>query len=173
VGPLSSIRKAQQVSEALKSWIEDGWFFLTAPIERLPSDTVFKPMKQAKGAAFVENIVHEAATCTEDEDIEAVAARLINRNANPMVVVDGDGRLAGIITSWDLTKSIANGSDDLGDYIVRDVHTASINEPLEAVSKRLAEHNISALPVINGDRRLLGIVTSEDISKLVGGRRLG
>ena len=173
VGPLSSVKKAQQISECLKSWIEDGWFFLTAPVERLPSDTVFKPMKQPKGAAFVENIVHEAVTCTEDEDIEVVAARLINRNANHVVVVDGDDKLAGIITSWDLTKSIADGGDGLGDYIVRDVHTASVNEPLETVSKRLAEHNISALPVIDGDRRVLGIVTSEDISKLVGGRALG
>jgi uncharacterized protein (DUF39 family)/CBS domain-containing protein len=172
-GPLSSTKKAQQVSEALKHWIEGGKFFLTAPIERLPSDTVFKPMKQPKGAAFVENIVHEAVTCTEDEDIETVAARLINRNANHVVVVDRDGGLTGIITSWDLTKSIANGGDGLSDYIVRAVHTASINEPLEAVSKRLAEHNISALPVIDGERRVLGIVTSEDISKLVGGRVLG
>lgn len=173
VGPLSSIKKAQQVSDTLKSWIEDGGFFLTAPIERLPSDVVFKPMKQPKGVAFVENLIHDAVTCTEDEDIEAVAARLINRNANHVVVVDGEGRLAGIITSWDLTRSIANGGDGLGDYIVRDVYTASINEPLEAVSKRLAEHNISALPVIDEKRRVLGIVTSEDISKLVGGKGLG
>jgi CBS-domain-containing membrane protein len=32
----------------------------------------------------------------------------------------------------------------------------------------LAQHNISALPVIDNDKKVLGIVTSEDVSKLLG-----
>jgi CBS domain-containing protein len=89
------------------------------------------------------------------------------------VVVNSEGRLSGIVTSWDITKSIANGKGTLRNFIVREVHTASLNEPLETASRRMAEHNISALPVIDGERQVLGIVTSEDISKLLGGGRLG
>jgi CBS domain-containing protein len=33
----------------------------------------------------------------------------------------------------------------------------------------MAQHNISALPVVDGDNQVLGIVTSEDISGLLGG----
>jgi CBS domain-containing protein len=39
---------------------------------------------------------------------------------------------------------------------------------LEMASKAMADHNISALPVINDDKKVLGIVTSEDVSKLLG-----
>jgi homoserine O-acetyltransferase len=48
------------------------------------------------------------------------------------------------------------------------VVTAKPEEPLEVASKRMAQHNISALPVINIERKVLGIVTTEDVAKLLG-----
>ena len=35
VSSLSSLKMAKKVSQTLKSWIEEGHFFLTSPIERL------------------------------------------------------------------------------------------------------------------------------------------
>ncbi|MBC8223281.1 homocysteine biosynthesis protein [Candidatus Bathyarchaeota archaeon] len=173
VSSVSSLKKAYAISETLKEWIAEGRFYLTAPIERLPTDSVANPMRKPKGLAFVEDVVHDAVTCTEDEEIEEVARRLINRNINHLVVVDAEGKLSGIVTSWDVTKSIANGKGALSDFIVKDVHSASLNEPLETALRRMTEHNISALPVTDGEGRVTGIVTSEDISKLLGGGRFG
>jgi CBS domain-containing protein len=48
------------------------------------------------------------------------------------------------------------------------VITAKFNEPLETASKRMAQHNISALPVIDNEKKVLGIVTAEEVSKLLG-----
>lgn len=169
VSSLSSLKKAIAVSEVLKGWIEEGRFLLTAPVERLSTDTVFKPMKQSKGSPFVENVLHGAVTCRENETVEAVARRLVERSANHLVVVDDEGRLEGIVTSWDITKSVANGRGLLKDIVVRQVHTATPDEPVGTASRRMAQHNISALPVIDSGRRVLGIVTAEDISKLLGG----
>jgi len=169
VASLSSLKTAHKITETLKSWIEGASFFLSQHVEKLPTDTVFKPMKQTSETEFVEGIVHEAVTCGEDESIEEVAGRLVERSVNHVVVVDGEGRLGGIVTSWDITKSIANGRRALGDIIVRKVHTTSLDEPLEAASRTLAQHNISALPVVDREDRVLGIVTSEDISRLLGG----
>jgi len=173
VTSLSSLKTAHKITETLKTWIEGASFYLSQHVEKLPTDTVFKPMKQTGETAFVESIVHEAVTCREDERIEEVAQRLVNRSVNHVVVVDGQGKLSGIVTSWDITKSIANGKKTLKDIIVRNVHTTSLNEPLETASRTLAQHNISALPVVDGERRVLGIVTSEDISRLLGGTRSG
>jgi len=173
VTSLSSLKTAHKITETLKTWIEGASFYLSQHVEKLPTDTVFKPMKQTGETAFVESIVHEAVTCREDERIEEVAQRLVNRSVNHVVVVDGQGKLSGIVTSWDITKSIANGKKTLKDIIVRNVHTTSLNEPLETASRTLAQHNISALPVVDDERRVLGIVTSEDISRLLGGTRSG
>lgn len=46
VSALSSVTIAKKISETLKSWIENSLFYLTTPVERLPNDTIFKPMKQ-------------------------------------------------------------------------------------------------------------------------------
>jgi len=173
VTSLSSLKTAHKITEILKSWIEEASFYLSQHVEKLPTDTAFKPMKQTGETAFVESIVHEAVTCREDERIEEVAQRLVNRSVNHVVVVDGQGQLSGIVTSWDITKSIANGKKTLKDIIVRNVHTTSLNDPLETASRTLAQHNISALPVVDGERKVLGIVTSEDISRLLGGARSG
>jgi uncharacterized protein (DUF39 family) len=46
---LSSYLRAKEVSQALKKWIEAGKFFLTVPVELLPSSdsgVVFKPLKE-------------------------------------------------------------------------------------------------------------------------------
>jgi len=173
VSSLSSLKKAGEIAGTLRSWIENASFYLSAPVETLPTDTVFKPMRQTRETAFVENLVHGAITCGEDEEIEAVAQRLINHAVNHIVVVDAHDKLRGIVTSWDITKAIAEGKGELRDIIVRRVHTATLNEPLESASRKMAQHNISALPVIDGGGKVLGIVTSEDISRLLGGSRYG
>jgi uncharacterized protein (DUF39 family)/ferredoxin len=44
VSSLSSLKTARKIAETLKNWIENASFYLSAPAERLPSTTVFKPM---------------------------------------------------------------------------------------------------------------------------------
>jgi len=173
VSSLSSLKKAKDIAENLKSWIENASFYLTAPVETLPTDTVAKPMRQTKEIAFVENVVQDAITCKEGEKIESVAQRIIKRSVNHVIVVDDQNKLKGIVTSWDITKAVAEEKRKLADIVTRRVITTTLDEPLEAASRKMAQHSISALPVINKDGKVLGIVTSEDISKLVGGRQYG
>jgi CBS domain-containing protein len=168
VSSLSSLKTAKKIAGTLKSWIENGSFYLTAPVERLPLDSVFKPMKQTEGTPFVASVMHSAVTCKENEEIRAIAERIVTRSVNHIVVVDDHGRLCGIVTSWDITRATAEGRKALADIVTRRVVTAKPDEPLETASRRMAQHNISALPVIDNERKVLGIVTSEDISKLLG-----
>jgi CBS domain-containing protein len=112
--------------------------------------------------------MHPAVTCMENEDIRAIANRIVTKSVNHIVVVDGLGKLRGIVTSWDLTRAMAEGKQALADIETRNVITARPDEPLEAASRRMAQHNISALPVIDIEKKVLGIITSEDVSKLLG-----
>ena len=168
VSSLSSLKTARKIAGTLKSWITQGKFFLTAPIERLPVDSVFKPMRQTEETSFVANVMQDSVTCSESEAVKVVAERIVTRSVNHIVVVDGNGKLAGIVTSWDITRALAQGKKALGDIVTRRVITAKLNEPLETASKRMAQHNISALPVIDNEKKVLGIVTAEDVSKLLG-----
>jgi uncharacterized protein (DUF39 family)/predicted transcriptional regulator len=168
VSSLSSLKMAKKVSETLKTWITEGTFTLTTPIEHLPTDTVFKPMRQTEEIPFVTNVMHPAITCTEEEEIRAIAERIVTKSVNHIVVVSNDNKLRGIVTSWDITRAMAEGKKALVDIESRNVITAKPDEPLEIASKRMAQHNISALPVIDMEHKVMGIVTSEDVSKLLG-----
>ncbi len=125
-------------------------------------------MKQTEEIAFVNTVMHDAVTCTEHDEIKEVANRIISRSVNHVIVADEQGKLKGIVTSWDITKAVAKGKKKLVDIIVRKVLTTTPNESLEAASRKMAQHQISALPVIDHNRKVLGIITSEDISKLLG-----
>jgi len=168
VSSLSSLKKAKKISEKLKSWIENGTFFLSAPAESLPTDSVCNVMRQSKEIAFVSSVFHEAVTCRVDEEIKAVAQRIISKSVNHVIVTDKLGEIKGIVTSWDLTRAIAEGKSRLADVITKRVFTTRPEETLEEASRKMAQHHISALPVLDHEKKVVGLITSEDISKLRG-----
>jgi len=169
VSSLSSLKKARTVAETLKDWIMNGQFYLSSPSQTLPIDSTFKPAKQTREVNFVGSIIQKAVTCVEDEEIKAVAQRIISHSVNHVVVVDAQGKLKGIVTSWDITKAVAEDKKILEEILVRKVVTTTPDEPLEAASRKIVQNRISALPVIDQEKRVVGIVTSEDITKLIGG----
>jgi CBS-domain-containing membrane protein len=54
--------------------------------------------------------------------------------------------------------------------MTRRVVTATPDEPIDLAARRLERHNISALPVIDHMNTVIGIITSEDLSKLLACR---
>ena len=112
--------------------------------------------------------MHPAVTCTEDEEIKPLQNASSPNQLTTSWLLTAAGKLLGIVTSWDVTRAMAEGKKALADIETHNVFTAKPDEPLEVASKRMAQHNISALPVIDIEKKVLGIVTSEDVSKLLG-----
>lgn len=97
------------------------------------------------------------------------AARvMIEHGVNHLPVLDPDGALAGIVTSWDIAKAVACGRSSLAEIMTRCVVTVGPDETVQAAATRMESHAISALPVVDGENRLVGIVSSEALSRLVG-----
>ncbi|MFW6111314.1 MAG: homocysteine biosynthesis protein, partial [Thermoproteota archaeon] len=167
---LSSLKKARKITEILKKQIEDGEFYLSAPSQRLPSKTKVKPARQTYEVRFVGSIAQPAVTCREDEAISTVAKRIVDRGVNHIVVVDEERNLKGIVTSWDITKAVAEDKGELGEIVVRRVITTTPNESLEAAARKMSRNQVSALPLVDHQGKVVGIVTSENISKLIGGK---
>jgi CBS domain-containing protein len=168
VSSLSSLKKARKIAQTLKSWIQNGKFFLSTPAESLPTDSICNVMRQSGEVTFVSNLAHEAVTCTVDEAIKVVAQRIISKSVNHVVVTDKIGEIKGIVTSWDLTRAIAEGKTQLAEIITKKVYTTKPETTLEVASRKMAQYHISALPVLDNKRRVVGLITSEDIAKLRG-----
>jgi len=168
VSSLSSLKKARKIAGILKSWIENGEFYLSAPAETLPTGSVCNPMHQTSQVAFVNTVAHDAVTCTVNENIKTVAQRIITKSVNHVVVVDKTNEIKGIVTSWDLTRAVAEGKSRLEEVITKKVYTTTPEETVEAASRKMAQHHISALPVLDHQNKVVGLISTEDVAKLRG-----
>lgn len=169
--PLSSFLMANTVAEELKRRIEEGTFFLSLPVERLPTDTFSKPMKQTELPLVKDVMIRDVKTISERASIADAAKLIMDTQSTHIPVIAHDGKLVGIVTAWDISTAVATRHEGLAEIMTRKVITASFDEPLELVIRKMERDNISALPVIDNESRVIGMVTSDEISKLIGKRK--
>ncbi len=170
---MSSLAYAKMIAEELKKWIEEGSFLLTRPVELLPNYSEFKPMPLRRYEPKVRDVMTTKVVSARPEDgLKDVAKLIVNYGIDHVPIVDASGRLVGIVTSWDLAKAIALGKEKLEEIMTTRVITARPEEPLDLVVTRLQQHRISGMPVVDGEGKLVGIVTSDDIARLLRGRPL-
>ncbi|TGC09194.1 homoserine O-acetyltransferase MetX [Methanolobus halotolerans] len=101
--------------------------------------------------------------------IEETARVMYREGITHLPVVSEGNILAGIVTSWDISKAVALKYKSLDRIMTTDVITASPDESIESAAKKMEKHNISALPVIDGNMKILGIIGSDEINRLIGG----
>lgn len=168
VSSMSSLKKAREISKNLKNQIKDGDFLLSKPSERLPTDTEFNPMKQTSGAPVASELMtEEVMTAKPQDSIKSAAEIFAEKGFDHLPVVDDEDKIIGIVTSWDVAVALGKGEEKLKDILTSKVVTANGNEPVDSVARKLQKHNISGVPVIDSSHHLKGIITSEDLSKLV------
>ena len=171
--PLSSFFMARKVSSKLKDWIESGEFTISQPIEKLPKDTIFRPMKQIDETPLVKDVMsRKMTTIRKGKSVEDAAKLIMKGQSTHLPVISEDDRLIGIITAWDISKAVAKSKyDKLDRTMTRKVITATLDEPIDVTARKLEKYNISALPVIDKNRKVIGMITSDDISKLIAKRK--
>ncbi|MEO2117764.1 MAG: homocysteine biosynthesis protein [Methanocaldococcus sp.] len=168
-GSVSSYKMAREVAETLKQWILDGKFLLTERVGKL-GRSENKPMKSP--ITLVKDILSKPPiTAPSNITIMEAAKILIKHNINHLPIVDEHGKLVGIITSWDIAKALAQNKKTIEAIMTRNVITAHEDEPADHVARKMSKHNISGVPVVDDYRRVVGVVTSEDISRLFGGKK--
>ena len=94
---------------------------------------------------------------------------LLAAKRGTVAVVDGAGALEGVVTAGDLTR-VMNGSKDFLDRPVRDVmtrtpKTAAADELAAAAVHRMEQHGIMALPVLDGGKKVVGMVHLHDLMR--------
>lgn len=75
-------------------------------------------------------------------------------------VVDSDGHLSGVLSLRDLLR--AQPSERIGNLMLRDVITSEVQDDQESVAEKLSRYNLLAVPVVDEDHILKGIVTVDD-----------
>jgi IMP dehydrogenase len=185
----SSIQSRKDVST--HSWLAPG-IHLTIPIVSSNMDTVTETrmaiaMAQLGGIGILHrfmSIEHQAdcvlrvkrseslvvespLTISPDVSAEQARQRMAEVEVGGLVVVDEDNYLLGIVTHRDLLLAPE------GEIPVSQVMTprerlvvASQNESVEEARRKLYEHRIEKLPLVDGEGHLAGLITAQDIIKI-------
>jgi homoserine O-acetyltransferase len=112
-------------------------------------------------------MIRDVVTIRHGSSVEEAARIMMTEGVTHLPVISEEGRLAGIVTAWDVSKAVALKYSQLEEIMTRDVVTIGLGDPIERAAKKMNENNISALPVIDGEQRVIGMITSDGVSRLV------
>jgi CBS domain-containing protein len=111
----------------------------------------------------------DVATIHPDASIAEAAERLAKRRIGALVVMSGDGEIAGIISERDIVGVLAaSGAAALGHAVetimTRKVATCAPSDSLESLMREMTARRVRHLPVV-GSGGLAGIVSIGDVVK--------
>jgi len=110
-------------------------------------------------------MILDPITLGPDTNLREANALMREFSISGVPIVDGDGRLVGIITNRDLVFE-TDLDRKVGDAMVSDgLVTAPVGTSLEGAEDILRRHKIEKLPVVDEDGMLCGLITVKDIFK--------
>ena len=114
-----------------------------------------------------EIMLHDNLPVLAESDTMREAIVMIAQRRGIAIVVDGTRRVDGVLTAGDLSRLIERGGEILP-IVVKTVMTtqpkiARAGELASAVAYRMEQHGIMAMPVVDDDDGLVGVVHLHDL----------
>ncbi|MCX5744155.1 MAG: CBS domain-containing protein [Proteobacteria bacterium] len=118
-----------------------------------------------------EQLFHRDVTsCTDRDSLEHAATLLWRYDIGCLPVTGDDGRLVGMITDRDIAiAAFLQGAPlrgiVVGSVMSRELVTCRPDDDIHAVISRMLARQVRRLPVIDGDGRILGIISLNDLAR--------
>ncbi len=136
-------------------------------------------------------MVRAVSAVTADTPLSDVVELLLRRDVKALPVLDPRRRVVGIITGGDLLtrggvglrlsiereldpgalreqfRALARGRLTARDVMTRHVHTVGPDTDLATVIRLMAAHRVKRLPVVDGEKTLVGIVSRADVLRTI------
>lgn len=102
-----------------------------------------------------------------DASVAEIADAMDDQSVGSVLVVDGAGKLLGIVTDRDLVRRVVASGRDAGktraqDVMTSEVVTASSGEQLPIIIEKLRLHGIRRLPLL-AEGRVSSVVSLDDV----------
>lgn len=119
-----------------------------------------------------EAMTRHVETASPDQPVREAARRMGELDAGAVPVGEGD-RLVGMLTDRDLALRVVaenKGPDTpVREAMTRDLKYCFADDDTDTVARNMAEQQIRRLPVLDRDKRLVGILAIGDIAFQAGG----
>lgn len=142
---------------------------LSANQELLPTPAAerisLKRLAKSEREKTAVDIMQDISTIDVNSKIHEAASKIIEGPSN-MVAILAEGKLVGVVTAWDITKSIAEHkfAQKIEDIMTKDVISAAPDHDLLLIISRLEQYQISAMPVVENSE-VLGYISSDLIAQ--------
>lgn len=118
----------------------------------------------------VSEVMCRDARLIQANDTVQHAAEIMAQEGLGFLPVEEDNRLIGMITDRDIViRCIAQGKDGnarVRDVMTRDVKYCFAQDDLEDVMDNMAEIQVRRLPVLDENKRLVGIISLADAARM-------
>jgi magnesium transporter len=84
-----------------------------------------------------------------------------------LYIVDETDHLRGLVSARDLISAIGKPQTTLAELMETDLLSADVLEDQEEVARKVAHYDLLAIPVVDHEHRMLGIITHDDIIDVV------
>jgi CBS domain-containing protein len=143
---------------------------VTQPVAILGGMPAVAPLPEEYDMRYVENFAKKVVTVTPEDSLQTVARVMEERNVGAVVVVE-QGTPVGIVTDRDLALELGVRGTSLRAPVVRvmatPVETIGNKEGVFAATGAMRDANVRRLVVVDDDGRLVGIVTLDDLLRLL------
>ena len=114
-------------------------------------------------------MVREFRSLPESATLEEAVDALLATSQHDFPVLDEAGNVAGILTRHDLIAALRKNDPAIrvGDVMRRDIPTVTTGTRFEEAFRIMQECNCPAVPVLDGMKRLVGLLTPENVSELM------
>jgi CBS domain-containing protein len=146
---------------------------MTELVDRLASNADLLPCQAAERISVgrlaeresertAKDIMEPMPLARVDTPLTRVAALIVEGRGNIVAVLGEDGRIVGVVTTWDITRAVAEGTSGgrLEAIMTKRVVSAGPAARIPDIVRELEQNRISAMPVVE-DGRVLGMVSSD------------
>ncbi len=137
-----------------------------AQVEREDIRRLFSYEEGTAGAVMTSDYATLSPDLTVQEALEKLRREAPDKETiYYSYVVDSDRRLIGFLSLKDLI--IARPEKRVEELMHRDLIYAFVNDDQEDAAQKIAKYDLIALPVVNSDRVLMGIITHDDAIDII------
>jgi len=123
--------------------------------------------EESAGGLMTTEFVTVEPTETCQGVIESLRHRVPDEeHANHLYVTDAGGKLVGELSLYELV--VAPGERTVATVMHEDPVAVAVEDGKDEVVEAIMKYNLLAVPVVDADERLVGIVTVDDVIDLVG-----
>jgi CBS domain-containing protein len=129
---------------------------------------------QQQGGGKVADVMTKGVKLASPEDTVQQAARVMSEQDTGALPVGENDRLVGMVTDRDLAvRAVAAGKDPsktkLREVMSGEPRYVFEDESVEKAAASMAEQQVQRMPVLNRDKRLVGIISLGDLAREAGG----